>query len=69
MFLKVLCYKMERDYLQMAKLNFFGILLVEALKRLNSTEIFQSLFSLRDWDSQLDSSLPDHSLLYFYHGP
>lgn len=53
----------------MAKLNFFGILLVEALKRLNSTEIFQSLFSLRDWDSQLDSSLPDHSLLYFYHGP
>ena len=46
MFLKVLCYKMERAYLELAKLNFFGILLVEGLKRLSSTEIFQSLFIL-----------------------
>lgn len=45
MFLKVLCYKMERAYLELAKLNFFGILLIEGLKRLNSQK-FSSLYSV-----------------------
>lgn len=38
---------MERAYLELAKLNFFGILLVEDLKRLNSTEVFQSIQFMR----------------------